>query len=72
LRNDKNNNQFNEQITHIRNINKNIASLLPEIEEVTERQNENLLHQRLVDSAKEETKKPTNSDKKGRNPDLNP
>ncbi len=71
LRNDKNNNQSNEQITCLRNINKNIA-ILTEVEKVTERQNESLLHQRLVDSAKEETIKPTNRNKKGRNSDLNP
>jgi hypothetical protein len=68
---DKNNNQSNEQITSFRDADKNIARLLAEIEEVTERENENVLHQRLVGSAKKEAIKSTNGDKKGRNSNLN-
>ncbi len=71
LENDKNNNQSNEQIISLRNDSKKIARLLVEIEEVTERENENVLHQRLVGSVKKEVIKSTNSDKKGRNFNLN-
>jgi hypothetical protein len=68
---EKNNNQSYEQITSLRNTNKKIPRLLVEIEEATERENEMVLHQILVTSAKKEAIKSTNSDKKGRNSNLN-